>query len=320
MPILNMTWWGASWPKIPLNDITTLSAEDGGDSDIVLKWTDVWNLVVNGVTANSWAATKLVRKTGSAPSSSSDGTLVTTSTTLNQYQTNWYDDTWLTAWTTYYYKAFSVGSNWLESWSNSVSAVPTNWWKPWANTVLYFPFKSDQTDKVWSASIDTTWTQQTLWYTFSSSGEMKIVNAPTSQRFMSAWVKFNSVQGAVAQFWWVYRWFMLYNYNHSESLSYNKTFQASTWGASYIKSSGINTTSWQWYHIAMGFDNTYSYAYLNGQQVWKNSWWWYTWLGSVRFWYAINMTVSEYIGESVCWTSTEVSDYFNQTKVKYWVS
>jgi hypothetical protein len=29
---------------------------------------------------------------------------------------------------------------------------------------------------------------------------MKIVNAPTSQRFMSAWVKFNSVQGAVAQF------------------------------------------------------------------------------------------------------------------------
>lgn len=190
-------------------------------------------------------------------------------------------------------------------------------WQPGPNTVLYFPFKTDQLDHVWSASIDTTWTQDTLWYNFSSSWEMKVVDAPSTTTFMSAWVKYNSYENNTSQFWWTYKGFMLYNFRHSEDVSYDRVFQASSWMYSYIKSSQQSTTTWQWYHIAMWYDWTYSYWYLNWQQVWKGTWWWYTWWWYVRFGHWIDMNVSEYIWESVCWTEQEVLDYYNATKDNY---
>lgn len=123
MTILNMTGWWKS-VKVPLNDISTLSVE-AGDTEATITWTDVWNLTVNGVLLNTWNATKLVRKVGSAPSDSSDWTLVLTETVADTYSSTGYTDTGLTNWTTYYYKAFSVGSNWLESGSNDESATPS---------------------------------------------------------------------------------------------------------------------------------------------------------------------------------------------------
>ena len=194
------------------------------------------------------------------------------------------------------------------------------WRQPWANTVFYFPFGTDQLDHVWSASIDTTWTQDTLWYNFSSSWEMKVVDAPTTMRFLSAWVKYNSYENNTSQFWWTYEGFMLYNFRHSEDASYDRVFQASSWMYSYMKSSQQSTTTWQWYHMAMWYDWTYSYWYLNWQQVWKGTWWWFTWWWYIKLGHWIDMTVSEYIGESVCWTAQEVSDYYDQTKANYWIS
>ena len=197
------------------------------------------------------------------------------------------------------------------------------WWgwrQPWANTVLYFPFKTDQSDKVWNTTIDTVGTQQTLWYNFSSSWEMKLVSTPTTMCFLSAWVKYNWYTNSVTQFGGAYVGFMLYNFRHAENSSYDKVFQAATWPASYIKSTAQNTTTGTRYHMAMWYDWTYSYWYLNWQLVWTCNWGGYTWNGYVRFWYWIDMTVSEYIGESVCWTAQEVADYYNQTKWDYWIS
>lgn len=66
-----------------------------------------------------WQNTKIVRKANSEPTSISDWTLVVTETTRNQYQTTWYDDTGLTAWT-YFYKAFATFSKWQVKWSSAV--------------------------------------------------------------------------------------------------------------------------------------------------------------------------------------------------------
>ena len=112
---INNEYWWTFEKLLPISNLSATAWQE----QITLTWTDPsddWSI--------TWASTKLVRKTGSAPTTSSDGTLVLTETTRNQYSSTWYVDSWLTAWTTYYYKAFSVDNNWNEIASNSVNAIP----------------------------------------------------------------------------------------------------------------------------------------------------------------------------------------------------
>lgn len=128
MTILNMTYGqGNPFQPFHLNAISDLSVT-WWNAEATITWSDPWNLVVDGQTLATWASTKLIRKVGSAPSDSSDWTLVITETVADTYSVNPYTDSWLTNWTTYYYKAFSVGSNWLESGSNGVNVVPRKTW------------------------------------------------------------------------------------------------------------------------------------------------------------------------------------------------
>lgn len=90
-----------------------------------IKWTDPLD-----AGTNIWLNTKLVRKAWSEPTSLSDGTVVVTVTTRNQYQSTWYDDTWLTAWTTYYYRAFAEFDEWEILGSASANITPWAWPTP----------------------------------------------------------------------------------------------------------------------------------------------------------------------------------------------
>ena len=86
-----------------------------------IKWTDPLD-----AGTNIWLNTKLVRKVGSAPASVSDWTVLVTNTTRNQYQTTWYSDTWLTAGTTYYYRAFAEFDEGEVLWSSDVNITVPN--------------------------------------------------------------------------------------------------------------------------------------------------------------------------------------------------
>lgn len=94
-----------------------------------IKWTDPLD-----AGTNIWLNTKLVRKAWSEPTSLSDGTVVVTVTTRNQYQSTWYDDTWLTAWTTYYYRAFAEFDGGEILGSASANITPWAWPTPPAPT------------------------------------------------------------------------------------------------------------------------------------------------------------------------------------------
>jgi hypothetical protein len=189
-------------------------------------------------------------------------------------------------------------------------------WKPWANTVMYFPFKEDQTDKIWSATINVTWTKDSvIWYTFDKQWDLLVNNRPTTCRFVSVWVRYNQSHWAYVQAPWTYIGQILYNFSHWES-SYVKKFQIQTARSNWTLSTEQNTTTWVWYHLAMWYDWSKVVAYLNWSKVWETTVSAYTsW--TMRFWCDINETVSEYIWESVCWTAQEVSDYYNQTKSNY---
>lgn len=122
MAILNMTYWSSSDIKVPLDAISTIAVV-WWDEEATITWTDPSDLVVKWVTVTTWTATKLVRKAGSAPVDSTDWTLVVTETVRDDYSVTWYTDTWLTNWTTYYYAAFAVWDNWLETISSTIPDV-----------------------------------------------------------------------------------------------------------------------------------------------------------------------------------------------------
>lgn len=130
-------------------------------------WTIVWTDPLDAW-SNTWSNTKLVRKAWSEPTSVSDGTVLVTSTTRNQYQSTWYDDTWLTAWTTYYYRAFAEFSWWEVLWSASANITPA------LNSLCFTAEQANSTvqlNRNWSptavnleTSTDwTTWTDYTIW-------------------------------------------------------------------------------------------------------------------------------------------------------------
>lgn len=336
MPILNMTWWWASWPKIPLNDISTLSAE-AWVKETTLKWTDVWDLVVNWVTANSWDSTKLVRKVGSAPSNSSDGTLVTTETTLNQYQTNGYVDTWLTAGTTYYYKAFSVGSNWLESWSNSVSAVPTSWWKPWANTIAYYPLETNWNDYNWNYNLTNVNTPFTTvsWVkcaNFSTNVYLYSSSLPlpswANSRTLSFWTYINAATHDTYFCAYGSHWtgnFFAPNINSGKYFFMGYARDFSTW---------INVTTWVWQNHILTYNGTTVKWYMNGSliaqsnQSLNTTGVWSTWKFTVGCRLDSSATPNQYLNwymckliwENVVWSATDVSNYWNLEKGNFWLS
>lgn len=188
-------------------------------------------------------------------------------------------------------------------------------WKPWSNTVMYYPFVNDQLDKVWSSSISTTWTNEALWYTFSSSWQMWITNPPTNCRFVSVWVKYNSANWQYNQWPMTYIWWMLYNFWHSNS-SYLKKFQAQTASSSWNVSSEQSTSTWIWYYMAFWYDWTKAIAYINWSKVREQTMSVYTsW--TMFIWSQINETLSEYIWESVFWTESEIQSYYYNTKSNY---
>ena len=172
MTILNMTYGqGNPYQPFHLNWISDLAIV-WWNTQATITWTDPWNLVVDGQTLATWSSTKLVRKVGSAPSDSSDGTLVLTETVADTYSVNGYVDTGLTNGTTYYYWAFATSTQWLETISNIESVnpqaplIPTNW------LLAYYPMNTDWNDhksELWVTG--TTYNcsmRNSFWYEFTT--------------------------------------------------------------------------------------------------------------------------------------------------------
>lgn len=100
---------GAEWKiasgGVPVGNVANFSAE-AGNAEVTLKWQDPENRYLDSEHLAIWAGTKIVRKTGSYPTSEDDGVLVVESKIRNQYATNGYKDTELTNEVEYYYMAF----------------------------------------------------------------------------------------------------------------------------------------------------------------------------------------------------------------------
>lgn len=111
MAILNMFGGGGGGARIPLEPVTNfaLVAMNG---EVLISWTDPVDKVASpgGELVAEWEYTIIVRKTGSAPTSLTDGVQILKETTRNQYESVTYSDTGVENDTDYYYAAYSVTS------------------------------------------------------------------------------------------------------------------------------------------------------------------------------------------------------------------
>lgn len=90
---------------------------------VSLTWEDPADYTEDGYTC-AWVKTIVVRKQGGYPEDIHDGTVVVTTVERNKYKSDSYNDTGLTAGTTYYYKVFTCSSDGIYGESCSGSAVP----------------------------------------------------------------------------------------------------------------------------------------------------------------------------------------------------
>jgi len=96
----------------------------GGDEEATIKWTDPDDAVVEGFTLAEWDSTILVRKEGTAPTDETDGVVILTNTTKNQYSTEGYVDTGLTNGVTYYYGIFPKTTDGVYTTTSTIGVTP----------------------------------------------------------------------------------------------------------------------------------------------------------------------------------------------------
>lgn len=101
---------GGSEEGFPPSDITIISTTVN-DGQVLIKWSDPDDTIINGTTISKWASTVLIRNDSHYPSSIDDGILVINNTTKNAYKDTWYTDTGLTNNHTYYYRFFTYSTD-----------------------------------------------------------------------------------------------------------------------------------------------------------------------------------------------------------------
>lgn len=115
----------SSGSNFNIPNVTNIVASKG-NAMATLTWTDPNDISYEGVTLAKWAGTIVVQKTGSAPTSKDDGTIVFTETTRNQHKTTPLTISNLTNDTTYYFGVFPYTDNGVYNYDASqvVSVTP----------------------------------------------------------------------------------------------------------------------------------------------------------------------------------------------------
>lgn len=113
-----------TWTIGPCRNL--LRKTDTANGTVSLKWEDSANTVIDGVAAGMWVETTIVKKQGAIPTSPTDGTVVVTTTTRDQYATTWYVDSQASG-DNWEYRAFPKASN------GYVSDSVRNVFKPYIN-------------------------------------------------------------------------------------------------------------------------------------------------------------------------------------------
>ena len=278
---------------------------------------------------SNWKKTVVRYKTWWYPTSITDWTLAVEETTMNQYQSSWYNVSWLSDATTYYFSVFAVAQDDTIIVVQSSSIQTDFWRKPWADTILYLPFKTDLLDhsQTW-LSLTTSWTISIVdWFAYFNGSSYMYSKSFTqiNQTNFTASVRFkntsttNSERVCLHQFRYYswYRWYAMWvNWTNLDAQNtYMKTNWSTTTVSANVRHNLIlvrwNNTSqfyFDWEAITMQSASNYPELYWR-LWIWGGAWYNWTMWEYKRIWY-----MSEIIYENKPRTSQDVSNYYNKTK------
>lgn len=190
-------------------------------------------------------------------------------------------------------------------------------WSPWVNTIAYFPFSSDSLDVTWNNSLTNSWTQDWLWWKFTSSSS--ITTPSWTVGYVNYWIKIDDYPSSNCAICLAHsKWMWYYAYQWDSRIN-KKIF---VWYDSSRTPSAVSfqPTTWTWHNISYWYDGTKMIYSIDGV-VWTL----YNWDGYdfgdeviVSQWW--NIVLSKLILETDARTAQEISDYYNETKWYYWIS
>lgn len=204
-------------------------------------------------------------------------------------------------------------------------------WTPWSNTLAYRPLTNDLIDVIGNKSLTyqspASASKQSLGYRFVgwvTSWDW------TNVKLISCWLKVISGSSSNCGLPGIANPSVGYYYKHNESRLYQKFFcwTNSSFGAS---TATANISTGNRIHFVVCYDQTEnkSYGYINWTQYLIYNGAGYSFGNEIMPMssdsgagvYSGNLTVdiSDLIFESKSRTAQEVSDYYNQTKSKYWL-
>lgn len=281
-------------------------------------------------------------KTWWYPTSITDWTLAVEELVQNQYASTWYNVSWLSDWTTYYFSAFAVAQDDTIIVVQTDSITPEYWRKPDANTVVYYDIDSSDTsstiyDKSWNWNNLSWWT---LVYTTDSVAwrVFKWQNYSTLPRrsLINFWQSFSFI----ARVMFTGSWNVFANGASSSSHASNWIASTNDWNivgwASWIVNDtrkvsstwtvSFNTRACVWYSR----DSTWKLkVFINWSKSWETTisanvsysywefvvWWRRQWDQYPMKWY-----LKILIWENRTRDESEFLSYYNKTKSKFWIS
>ena len=198
---------------------------------------------------------------------------------------------------------------------------PDNRWQPWANTIAYYPFETDTLDAYWITTLSISWTQESIWYSFTSSSNPSI-SSSLSGRFISIWIKFVSRSGSYCE--WPKVWYggITYNFYHSSS-GFSQRFQYDSGETGWVASSMQTINADEWKYLAYWYDSQAQkvVAYINWYKVWDLPSAWASsgsqWTCRLFRWGTV--VLSKLIIENQARAESDIIRYYNQTKSNYWL-
>ena len=274
-------------------------------------------------------------KIGSAPVSITDWTLAVEELVQNQYQSSWYNVSWLTDWTTYYFTAFAVAQDDTIIVVQSSSITPEFDWQPTSSTIAYFKFETDKSNKV-------AW-----WITLSDSSAsitilswIKCLYIPWTWQVINYWFRKQDIFGWIVRIKWWFTWSVINQrrYINSSSdhhrqlyINTNSTilyWRYQQWWADINYWTALNSN---WHCIWFTEDSSWAKLFLDWNIVWTN---WTsrdfstltqdTWLWARMNNWAVDDFWNWYMWRFALFNaSITLEDYllfYNKTKKRYWIS
>ena len=221
---------------------------------------------------------------------------------------------------------------WMYIGQDKIRPSGWGWWQPWADTIAYYPLTTASTvnDESWNShTMSQYWgTFWTYWWvdclSLSSSNYLSCTISQLPQWnnpiTISCWCWINDISWEQ----WIF-WYGRNGRHRSFQFAYHTDY---FWVRTYQDDCVISSYSsytWKWIYITWTSDWSSVKFYINWQlqQTASHSQdmqdtTLYIWKWIVNYW--MTWYISNCIVENVAWTQQEISDYYDITKAKYWIS